>query len=304
MIDLDLIRRSTEREDPQSRIRERFVRLRLGPGETVGILAEPLDAPPRDVGWVICPSFAYEASYLWRTDAGLSRALASLGFPVLRFHGQGYGDSELTGAFDPSISSHRRDAEDAVAWLADASRLRDVVTAGTLLGGTVAAMTAARLGLPAFVALAPAVDGARYLKLLLRHVVLAGMTRAGLPTSEREIRAALRSEGWANLLGFRLTAQAEREFDSLDLCRETASFGGDALAIGVTRRPGIPDEVGVLSAELNRNGGRCEHVSFAEERATLGRSSFANGLDPTAPLAGRLIERSRVWALNRFGQRS
>jgi alpha/beta superfamily hydrolase len=301
VIDRELIRSSALREDRDARIRERFVRLRLGPGETVGILAEPLDMP-RDVGWVICPSFAHEPGYLWRIDAGLSRALASLGFPVLRFHGQGYGDSELTGRFDPSISSHRRDAEDAIAWLADASRLRDVVPAGTLLGGTIAAMTAARLGLPAFAALAPAVDGARYLKLLLRNVVLAGITRAGVRTSEREIRAAIRSEGWANLLGFRLSAQAEQELGSLNLCSEMASFRGDALVIGVTRRPGVPDEAGVLSAELNRNGGQCAYVSIADEHATLGRPVVANGLDLTAPLAGRLIEQCQAWALSRFGR--
>ena len=45
-----------------------------------------------------CPSFAMEQIHLGRMEVVMARVLAAAGFPVLRYHGQGYGDSQAEGA--------------------------------------------------------------------------------------------------------------------------------------------------------------------------------------------------------------
>src|SRR5436309_14840502 len=92
-IDLELLHRHARFEDQEAGYSEEFIQPRLGLGATVGVMSRPL-GPSASTGWVICHSFGIEQVHLARMDVIAARALASAGFPVLRFFGQGYGDRE------------------------------------------------------------------------------------------------------------------------------------------------------------------------------------------------------------------
>src|SRR5437867_1508751 len=97
--------------DRELGIQETFLQPRIGGGRTVGVLSIPLDLPLAG-GWVICHSFALEQVYLQSLESALARKLAATGFAVLRFHTQGYGDSEL-GVEHISLRGHVDQAGEA-----------------------------------------------------------------------------------------------------------------------------------------------------------------------------------------------
>src|SRR5688572_11635195 len=91
-------------EDPALGYSEEFLQPTLGGRKTVAVLSLPLQSR-QPLGWVICHSFGIEQVHLGRLDTMVARALAGAGFPVVRFHGRGYGDSE--GSVEEiSLSSH------------------------------------------------------------------------------------------------------------------------------------------------------------------------------------------------------
>src|SRR4051812_9224642 len=115
-LDMGLLESHRSHRDTSGGYRERFVRLRVGTGLTFGVLSMPLGRP-RGVAWVSCHSFGTEQLELQRLEAATARRLSAAGFPVLRFHCQGYGDSED----DPGgagLSTQVTDTLDAMAWLA------------------------------------------------------------------------------------------------------------------------------------------------------------------------------------------
>ncbi len=91
-MDTDLLERHRSFSNHRLGVAERFVDLELSSGRTVGVLSTPLDGA-REVGWVICHGFGTEQVDLQATDAAVARGVAAAGYPVLRFHSLGYGDS-------------------------------------------------------------------------------------------------------------------------------------------------------------------------------------------------------------------
>ena len=78
--------------DERAGLRERFITTTIGGDQTVGVLATPL-GEEKTTGWVICHSYGMEQVNLQTHEVPAARALAASGFPVIRYHGQGYGDS-------------------------------------------------------------------------------------------------------------------------------------------------------------------------------------------------------------------
>src|SRR5438105_841331 len=100
-------------QDPAAGFEERFLTLSLELGATVGVLSTPL-GPAQPLAWVQCHSFGAEQAALSVLEAMLSRRLGASGFPTLRFHGQGYGDSERLDV-QPGLGTHLSDVEQAVS---------------------------------------------------------------------------------------------------------------------------------------------------------------------------------------------
>src|SRR5207302_100678 len=103
----------------------------------------------------------------------LARSLSALGFRVLRFHCQGYGDSELLDE-KVTLSTHLRDTLDAVGLLRE---LGDgtIGLAGARFGGAVAAVAADRIGAVGLMLWEPVVAGKAYADSLIRQEVISAL---------------------------------------------------------------------------------------------------------------------------------
>jgi pimeloyl-ACP methyl ester carboxylesterase len=272
-------------EDEDAGISEEFLQPVLGSARTLAVLYRPL-VDPRDVGWVICHSFGMEQTFLMEHEVAAARALAGAGFPVLRYHGNGYGDSEG----DPraiGLTSHVAEAADAVAVLAAEA---GVVTPGTLgarFGGMVAALVADRHTLPLLAMWEPVTQGSRYMRDLLRSRDLFQMLQAGDPNAERPVGPdpleELRVREWTDLKGFFLTRGTHDEIAAVDLLRDLTRFSGSALLVSVSRSGARPQGLARLAEHLRSLGATCEEETVRDDEAVnFGQYHYDNDEDPNA----------------------
>jgi pimeloyl-ACP methyl ester carboxylesterase len=257
-IDLDRLQRHRRFENQAAGYSEEFIQPRLGLGATVGVMSRPL-GPSASTGWVICHSFGIEQVHLARMDVIAARALAAAGFPVLRFFGQGYGDSEH-GPDVAGLSSHVAEAEEAAALLQRQDGVEEVGMMGGRFGGAVAALVAGRLGLPYLAMWDPVVRGKQYLRDLLRSEILSGIIENGEQDGGvhlGKIREALDSEGWTEIRGWPLSRQASDEISAIDLTAALESFTGAALVVALSRASKVPAHLTSLSQVISAAGGTC-----------------------------------------------
>jgi pimeloyl-ACP methyl ester carboxylesterase len=232
-LDVDLLEAHRSFRDPRLGIEERFVRLEVGGAGTLGVLASPLGRR-RSLGWVVCHAFGSEQVDLHMTDIAVARRLAGAGYPVLRFHCQGYGDSD--DVFTPATpGSHLRDTMDAVRRLPALAGVERVGTIGSRFGATVAALAAEAASLPRLVMVAPIVSGARYVTELLRSRVLTEMLKGGSGVTVEELKAELEREGTVNIKGLALHRHVAEELRGVDLMASMRTFAGRALVVQVSR---------------------------------------------------------------------
>jgi pimeloyl-ACP methyl ester carboxylesterase len=255
-------------EDERLGIAERFVSLDLRGGSTLGVLAMPI-GPPRRTGWVVCHSFGPEHLYLNATEVIVARGLAAAGFPVLRFHAQGYGDSEHVETA-PRPSTHLRDAHDAVARFREIADIDSVGTLGCRFGATVAALVAYEAELQAVAAIDPVVSGSRYVTNLLRTSVFEVATGDGAsPTSVEDLRLALAAGDPVNVRGFGLRPEAVAELEALDLVRDIRGFSGAALVVQVSRGERPQRDQASLVDALRSSGAAASFVVVSDPMSGL-----------------------------------
>ena len=327
-LDEGVLRSLGRRSDPALGISERFVQPTIGGGHTVAVVSEPLEQARR-VGLVLCHSFGLEQTYLAGFDVRLARALSAAGFPVLRYHGQGYGDSE--GTDDIGLSSHIADAADAVDCLVNETAVSSVGLVGARLGGTVAAIVADRIEADLLAVVAPATDGRRYMRQLLWSHVISDWTArgrddfSGTPGAEangadganadadsdvseamslKAVRRALETQGWADIGGFRLTAGSRGEIEAMNLLVDVRSFSGQALVLGLSRSSEPRPDVLGLAHHLEGLGAQVTTQSLTDSvpdafgRYNL-RSVPGAKVDRLADLTPRLSELITSWFASR-----
>lgn len=258
-IDEALLERHGRRRDDLGGISETFVQPRLGSGMTVGVVSRPLGMA-QPLGWVICHSFAMEQIHLGRMEVGLARAISAAGFPVLRYHGQGYGDSEL-GMRHADLSSHVADARDAVALMAGLEGVEQVGVLGARFGGLVAGFVADEGDLPFMALVEPVTRGAQYMRDFLRTQVffdLVGTSDNGGSPGMEKLREAIASRGWADIRGFKLSAQAYEEISGVSLLERMRRFHGSSFVLGVSRTDRFAPGLQALTDVLRQMGGDVE----------------------------------------------
>lgn len=296
-------------EDPRLGISEQFLQPRLGGVGTLAILSRPLGrlAP---FGWVLCHSFGMEQVHLYRLEVHVARALSAAGFPVLRFHSPGYGDSQGTAA-DVSLSSHLAGAADAAELLGAEDGVERVGLMGARFGGTVAAMTADRLGLSLLALWEPVINGQRYMRdFLWRRVfsTLASGEVAGDLTGAPELMRQLRSGGWADVNGFLMREQVFDEISGIDLLRDLRSFTGATLVLSVARSAEPTPGVAKLAERLRGLGGDCRlGVVVSRYAHELGQSHFradeeiVGKKDTQMEITVEVARLTVAWSLERAG---
>lgn len=301
-LDVVTLHRLSSYEDPERGIRERFVRLRVGGASTLGVLSEPLENP-RPLAWVLCHSFGLEQIALKSIETPIARRLSAAGFPVLRFHSQGYGDSELP-VDQVSLHTHIRDAIDAVAHVIDLTGISQVGLMGAKFGGAVAALTAQRLEAAALALWHPVVSGRKYINALMRQSTLSDIasypTGRGLARPD-ELEETLKADGTVDLQGFPVSRAAFEAFRSMDLLQQLSSFDGSSLIVQISANPKVSTDLGRLDERLRKLGGECslEIVTHARARVFGGARFRIDGdhkVDTQADLLQDLADQTVAWS--------
>lgn len=305
-LDAQLLERHRRFIDREAGVSEEFVQTALGGARTSAILYRPLRAS-REVGWVICHSFGMEQMYLMRHDVQAARHLAAAGFPVLRYHGQGYGDSAADQS-SIALSSHLADASDAVRLLREMTGVTQVGVAGGRFGGLVAAVVADREQLPYLVLWQPLVRGADLMTRLARSA-RAWQEEPSAADQKRRRRSILNelmgSDG-ADADATFLSEDAHLRIASADLTRDLRAFAGQALVVTISRDAAPMAEVDALVDHL-RSLGATVDVDRLEQPPVIGYGDHHYEItkDPTglgmvdrhASLATALAELTASWAM-------
>ncbi|MGQ0670785.1 MAG: hypothetical protein ACT4PO_14130 [Actinomycetota bacterium] len=300
-MDRSFLERHRSWEDREAGIGEEFLLPEIGGARTVAVLTRPL-GEAHDTGWVVCHSFGGEQMHLSRLEVMVARGLAAAGFPVLRFHGQGYGDSERD-AGDVGLASHLADASDAVELMRTQPGVGSVGVLGALFGGTVAALVADRLELPSMALWEPACRGDQYIRRLLRSRVFSEMVEPGEDAqsesgvSMEQLKMDLETKGWADLNGFPLTGRAAREIAVVDLAKDLVRFRGNALVIAVSRSGREGRGISAIAGRLRELGADSHLSTVADPFAGhLGRFHYSKGIDSIFRLATAMVRETVAWA--------
>jgi pimeloyl-ACP methyl ester carboxylesterase len=299
-------------------IRETFLTPDVGGSPTVAVLAEPLDGPVADLGWVVCHSQGHEQRFVEPLDVDLARGLAARGFRVLRFYCQGYGDSALVGV-ETSLSTHLRDTADAAAVLRDLGATELGFT-GSRFGAIVASLAAEEHDARGLVLWDPVVTGKSYVRHLLRQDAISLMTQrallegwsygewdgrptGGAPSADEQ----LARDGEISVDGLTISRRGYEELVAVDLASDLRRFAGDALVVQVSRNTSpradilrLVDHLGTLEGTV-----RFETVAPVQGESAIGSARYlARGddmdgrikRDLQASLARTLVAQAGDWS--------
>jgi uncharacterized protein len=290
--------------DERSGLRERFITPTIGGKPTVGMHSAPI-GPASDLGWIICHSFAMEQVWLQPVEVALARRLARAGFHVLRFHCQGYGDSEGSTS-DIGLEAQVRDTLDAVRVLIDETGVSNVGLIGARVGGTVAALAADRSHATRIVLWNPVVDGRRFVDALTRAAMVTELSSSSQVKSEADdVDARFAEAGVLDVQGFPITRAVIEEFTSFDLLEALTRFRGEALILQVSRTTRARPDLEQLRARIEALGGRSSIQVVQDPDAwRLGQQRYyaaADGKrkeDKQEAMSEALVTRTTGWAGN------
>jgi hypothetical protein len=312
-IDRELLAALRSFEDPRAGYAERFLTPTFGDTKTVAVLSTPL-ASPRPIGWVVAPPYGAQQVNLASVEVALCRALAAAGFPVLRYHSRGYGDSQAT-AEAVSLASHLEDAREAVRLLRSCTTVETVGLTGPQLGGSVAALVADELSAgpeppSALVLWEPVVNGRAHMQALLRLGMMTQLASRGRTESDEDPADVLRRDGVLEVQGFPMDAGTFDAVSRMDLRTDLRAFRGSALVVQVSKGARPRPDLEALRARLSELGGTAElDVLRHPAAAEFGRHQFrglgdGTKLDVLATLVTDLVQRTVRWCESRPGESS
>ena len=256
--------------DRDSGIAEDFLTPVLGGARTVAVLSSPV-GPLRGTTWVLCHSFALEQIYLQPLEVPFVRSLTAAGYEVLRYHSQGYGDSDLP-AGSVSLQSHLRDAADAVELLRRRGATR-IGLIGFRFGGSVAALAADRVDADALILWEPVLKGRAFLNALARRAIVSQLTvRANQSSpagSTEDPLQRIDDEDTVDLQGFPLTRTSYEQILNMDLLMDLNRFAGEALVVQISRSSEQRPDLKRLVKRLGEIGGSPAHEVVSHPRPQL-----------------------------------
>ena len=182
--------------------------------------------PRRDHGVVLCYPWGYEYVNALRGCRQLATRLARAGFDVLRFEFYGCGDSAGWGE-EADLERWLDDVSAALGELGGRGRARAVSLVGVRLGGSLAALAAARRSdVQGLVLWEPVVSGASYLAdLRLRHA-------AFLASEREEGRSQATYNTPDEIMGFPLSGTLASGLEQLDLRTIARAPAAHVLVVG------------------------------------------------------------------------
>jgi pimeloyl-ACP methyl ester carboxylesterase len=286
-------------DDPARGFRETFLTPQLGGGRTVAVLSTPIGAL-REPGWIVCHSYSYEQMNIMPLEVRLARQLAATGHAVLRYHGQGYGDSELPSTV-AGARSHLQDARDAVEVLRDAAEIGSVAIAGARFGGAVAAVVGAEVGASELLLWDPVIRGRAYADAIVQQSILSQLAAKDAEQREDPL-STLRERGWADVQGFPVTREAFDDIRALEVPDLVGAFSGRALVVQISRTEKPRPDVARLVAALTSGAGRVELATLApaKNERPLGAPRFKGNGDGTKTDTQQQLEEGLISASMRW----
>ena len=170
----------------------------------------------RTTGIVICKPFGFEAMSAHLSIRAFADMAADTGYPTLRFDYGGTGDSEDLDAGTDQIECWLEDVVAAISTLRAHTRVRNVCLLGFRLGALIAALAASRCAaVESLIAVAPVVNGRRYLSELRTFELAAAHSEYALKLPSREAMHA--GPGCMRVSGFYLNANTVTTLRNIDL---------------------------------------------------------------------------------------
>ena len=288
-------------EDAEHAIFEEFAAARLGPGRAIALISGPLAGTP-STGWVICPTIGPEHGNLRRLEALIARGLAASGFAALRIRPDA---DPLHREIDPGRRLEEIDA--AVELLRAEPGVESVGVAGTLFGGTLAAIAAGRLELPAMALIQPATRGRQYARELLRREAVAQLLAGDEDTAASEgPMHELSTSGLAWIRGLSVSQEAFDAISAVKLVDDLPDFRGRALLVDISPTGAVSTGVRKLADRLAELGGDVAVEPITDPLyAPLGEYYYRDAgllrIDTRLELDKRVAEVVSAWALQGSG---
>lgn len=209
---------------------------RSGTETLFGWLHRPAQPSRSDVGLVICKPFGYEAVCAHVSLRAFADACAACGATVLRFDYAATGDSSGEDSSADQMAQWCADIQAAIETLRRSFEVQRVCLLGVRLGALLASLVAAESDtVDAVIAVAPVVNGRRYLRELRAFQATAGAEVLG--STAQAAREPLPNEraappgGELEVTGFCLSAASVERLGRTDLLSATGRVVPNALIL-------------------------------------------------------------------------
>ncbi len=220
---------------------------------------------------------------LYRQEVLAARGATALGFPVLRYHARGHGDSAGSSA-DVTLSSLVTDARAAADEAKRRSGRARVVWLGVRLGALVAAIaggpSSGRGDAAGFVLWEPAAKPADFFRQQLRTLLFSRVAGGLKPDATvDQLLVRLEQEGSLDVLGYSLQRSLVRSFDGASLEAALAGCRAPVLLAQIEARARLAPAHAALVGSLNAPpaaGGERATVSTALVREEPGYQLMSN----------------------------
>ncbi|MBI1796483.1 MAG: alpha/beta hydrolase [Candidatus Eisenbacteria bacterium] len=215
---------------------------------------------------VHCHSLGVEQVTCYRAEVLCARAAAAAGFPVLRYHARGHGDS----AGDFADATLARLIEDALAAAREALRrsgATHVIWLGVRFGALVAA-SALPLGPPAAgLALWEPVQSPRdYFRAQLRGLLYSQVAEGRKPTETvDDLFARLDRDGAVDVHGYYLHRALADSVRDVTLARRLETWNGPTFLAQIEQRRSLAPAHAALAEALAARGAKVETMRVPEE---------------------------------------
>lgn len=237
---------------------------------------------------VLCSSLGVEQLTCYRNEVLLARSLASLGFPVLRYHPRGHGDSAGDWA-DVTLDRLVEDAGAASRVVRERSGLAGLAFVGVRFGALAAAGAAVAGDATAPLALWEPVQRADdYFRAWLRGVLFSAVAHGEKPKeSVDEFLARLDREGAVDVHGYHLHRALYRSGAGRTLTAMLEGWKSRALIVQIQGRTRLATPHAACAEALAARGATVETALVHEEQ---GWHFLQNPAWESPALVGRTVE--------------
>jgi pimeloyl-ACP methyl ester carboxylesterase len=237
---------------------------------------------------VHCHTLGVEQLTSYRVEVLSARAAAALGFPVLRYHARGHGDSGGDYA-DVTLETLTEDAVSAADFARRLSGAAGVVWLGVRFGALVAAGALRRVGAAGLVLWEPVHKPADYFRAMLRNLLFSQVVKGQKPkTTVEQLMGTIEREGHVDVHGYYLHRALVRSAADAELGSLLDGWKGPTLMAQVQSRPRLAPAHAALASAIQGRGGPMRTAQVNEEPGW-------HFLSNPAWEGGGLAERTAEW---------